>query len=108
MVDLVAVYFFLNFRARPGHFFGALALFFLGAGGAILGYLATLKLALGESIGGRPLLSLGFFCVMGGLQFLTTGVLAELVVRVYFDGRHGRAYHAAPLPPLPPDEGWHG
>jgi glycosyltransferase involved in cell wall biosynthesis len=108
VVDLVAVYFFLHFRARPGHFFGALALFFLGVGGAILGYLAAVKLFLGESIGGRPLLSLGFFCVMGGLQFLTTGVLAELVVRVYFDGRHGRAYHAAPTPELPPDAGWHG
>jgi glycosyltransferase involved in cell wall biosynthesis len=108
LVDLVAVFFFLHFRARPGHFFGAIALAFLAAGTAILGWLGFDKLVLGESIGGRPLLALGFFFVMGGLQFLTTGVLAELVVRVYFDGRHGRAYHAAPHPDPRPDEGWHG
>lgn len=107
LVDLVAVFFFLNFRARPGHFFGALALGFLAAGAGIVGYLAALKLFLGESIGGRPLLALGLFSLMGGLQLLTTGVLAELVVRIYFDGGHARAYHAAPLPALPPDAGWH-
>ena len=47
---------------------------------------------LGESIGGRPLLSLGFFCVIGGLQFLTTGVLAELLIRIYYGARHGQPY----------------
>ncbi len=106
LVDLFAVYFFLNFRARPGHFFGGIGLAVLAVGMGILGYLAALKL-LGESIGGRPLLSLGFFCVIGGLQFLTTGVLAELVVRIYFEGPHSRPYHAAKRPEIPPDAGWH-
>jgi hypothetical protein len=71
-----------------------------GLGTAILGYLAVLKL-LGESIGGRPLLSLGFFCVMGGLQFLVTGVLAELLIRIYYDGSHARQYHALHAPVWP-------
>ncbi len=107
LLDLLAVFFFLRFRARPGHFFGGLGLLVLGAGTGILGYLGALKLT-GESIGGRPLLSLGFFCVIGGLQFLTTGVLAELLVRVYFEGRHARPFHAADAPALPPGAGWHG
>jgi hypothetical protein len=106
VVDLVSVVFFLRFRARPGHFFGGLGLGVLAVGVGILGYLLALKLG-GESIGGRPLLALGFFCVLGGLQFLTTGVLAELLVRIYFEARHAHPYHAAPEPPLAPDEGWH-
>jgi glycosyltransferase involved in cell wall biosynthesis len=106
LVDLLSVVFFLRFRARPGHFFGVLGLAVLAAGGAILAYLLGLKL-LGESIGGRPLLALGFFCVIGGLQFLTTGVLAELLVRIYYESRHAHPYHAAPEPPLDPDAGWH-
>jgi glycosyltransferase involved in cell wall biosynthesis len=106
LVDLVSVVFFLRFRARPGHFFGGLGLGVLAVGTGILGYLFALKLA-GESIGGRPLLALGFFCVLGGLQFLTTGVLAELLVRIYFEARHAHPYHAAPEPPLAPDDGWH-
>ena len=92
LVDLLAVTFFQRFAARPGHFFGVIGLAVLGAGLAILGYLGGLKLLLGEDIGGRPLLSLGFFCSIGGLQFLTTGVLAELLIRIYYGARHGQPY----------------
>ena len=105
VVDLLAVYFFLRFRARPGHFFGLLGLLVFTAGLAILGYLFGLKIA-GASIGGRPLLLLGFFFVMGGVQLLTTGVLAEIVIRVYFDGRLAKSYHATEGTSLPPDAGW--
>ncbi|WP_141291033.1 glycosyltransferase, partial [Ideonella azotifigens] len=106
IVDLLSVYFFLNFGARPGHFFGAVGLAVLGFGSAVLGYLGILKL-LGESIGGRPLLFVGFFCVMGGLQFLLTGVLSELLIRIYFDGSHARQYHLMATPPVADGEGWH-
>lgn len=106
IVDLLAVYFFLRFRARPGHFFGVLGLLVMAAGMAVLAYLLGLKL-FGESIGGRPLLLLGFFFVMGGVQLLTTGVLAEIVIRVYFDGRLAKAYHASERTAPAAEEGWH-
>jgi glycosyltransferase involved in cell wall biosynthesis len=96
LVDLLAVTFFQRFAARPGHFFGVIGLAVLGVGLAILGYLGALKLVLGEEIGGRPLLSLGFFCTIGGLQFLTTGVLAELLIRIYYGARHGQPYVVRP------------
>jgi glycosyltransferase involved in cell wall biosynthesis len=92
VVDLLAVHFFLRFGTRPGHFFGGLGLTVFTVGSLMLAYLGALKL-LGESIGNRPLLALGFFLVMGGLQLLTTGVLAELLMRVYYDGGHARPYH---------------
>jgi glycosyltransferase involved in cell wall biosynthesis len=107
IVDLLAIHFFLRFGSRPSHFFGGLGVLVLGAGLAMLGYLGVLKL-LGEPVGGRPLLGLGFTCVMGGLQLLTTGVLAELLIRIYFDGERASAYHRRPLPALAPDAGWHG
>lgn len=107
VVDLLAVHFFLRFGTRPGHFFGGIGLVALTLGGLMLAYLGVLKL-LGESVGTRPLLALGFFSVMGGLQFLTTGVLAELLMRVYYDGGHARPYHARPAASPAPDEAWHG
>lgn len=107
LVDLVAVMFFLKYRARPGHFFGGIGLAVFLAGVAILAYLLGVKL-LGQDVGGRPLLSLGFFCIMGGLQFITTGVVAELLIRIWFDGRHPRPYVAAPGAPLADEAGWHG
>jgi len=106
LVDLLAVHYFLRYGTRPGHFFGGIGLAVLGVGSLILGYLAVLKL-MGESIGTRPLLTLGFFCLLGGLQFITTGVLAELTMRVYYDGRHAQPYHAMAVPPRRDDEGWH-
>jgi glycosyltransferase involved in cell wall biosynthesis len=106
LVDLLAVYFFLNFGSRPGHFFGAVGLAIGGAGTAILGYLAVLKL-MGESIGSRPLLSLGFFCVVGGLQFLCTGVLAELLIRIYYDGTHAQPYHTMTGMQVGDNDAWH-
>jgi glycosyltransferase involved in cell wall biosynthesis len=107
LVDLLAVHYFLHFGTRPGHFFGGIGLAVFALGTAILGYLGAVKLG-GESIGGRPLLTLGFFCVIGGLQFLTTGVLAELLMRVYYDRGHAKPYHALPQPPMADSEGWSG
>jgi glycosyltransferase involved in cell wall biosynthesis len=107
LVDLLAVHYFLRFGTRPGHFFGGVGLVSAAVGGAILAYLGLLKL-LGEAVGTRPLLALGFFCVVGGLQFLTTGVLAELLMRVYYGGDHARPYHAEPAPAPAPGEDWHG
>lgn len=107
LVDLLAVYFFLNFGARPGHFFGTVGLGMGAVGTAILGYLGVLKL-LGESVGGRPLLILGFFMVIAGLQFLCTGVLAELLIRIYYEGGHARQYHTMVQPTLRDTDAWHG
>jgi glycosyltransferase involved in cell wall biosynthesis len=106
LVDLLAVYFFLNFGARPGHFFGTVGLGIGALGTMILGYLGVLKL-LGESVGGRPLLILGFFMVIGGLQFLCTGVLAELLIRIYYEGGHARQYHTMVQPTLDDADAWH-
>ena len=92
VVDLLAVHFFLNYGARPGHFFGGVGLVTLGLGGAVLSWMAVLKL-LGETIGTRPALLLGFVLVIAGFQFLTAGVVAELLIRIYYDGGHARQYH---------------
>lgn len=106
VLDLLAVNFFLRFAGRPGHFFGGVGLSVGLLGSAILGYLAVLKL-LGHTIGGRPLLWLGFFCVLGGLQFLTTGVLAELLIRIYYDRGEVAPYHTSHTAPSVDTDGWH-
>ncbi|HET8748298.1 MAG TPA: glycosyltransferase family 2 protein [Ramlibacter sp.] len=91
LLDLLAVHFFLRFGTRPGHFFGGIGLVVMFVGSVMLAYLGYLKL-MGHSIGTRPMLSLGFFLVLGGVQLLTTGVLAELLMRVYFDAGRAKPY----------------
>ncbi len=92
ILDLLSVYFFMRFRARPGHFFGSIGLAFGAVGGLILGYLFFIKIFLDESIGGRPMLLVGILFSVVSVQFLTTGVLSELLSRIYFEAGGQKPY----------------
>ncbi len=111
LLDLLSVHFFLRFGTRPGHFFGGIGLVVSLVGFIMLGYLTVLKM-MGESIGTRPLLFLAFFLVMAGVQLLTTGVLAELLMRVYYDVGRARPYRLrqeaeSPADDPPQEAAWH-
>lgn len=107
ILDLVFVYFFMRFRTRPGHFFGGIGIGLGALGALILAYLTGVKLFLDEPIGTRPLLFGGFFLVIAGVQMVTSGVLAELLTRVYFESGQSRAYVARDRDALADDAGWH-
>jgi dolichol-phosphate mannosyltransferase len=77
-LDLLTVTFMGRYRHRPLHLFGGLGLVLSAIGGAILVYLTIVKLT-GEAIGRRPLLLLGVLLVVVGIQFLSLGLLSELV-----------------------------
>jgi hypothetical protein len=35
---------------------------------------------------------LGFILVLGGIQFITTGIIAEIIVRTYFESQDKKTY----------------
>lgn len=76
--DLLTVSFMTRYRHRPLHLFGGLGLLLGAVGTGILVYLTIVKLT-GEPIGRRPLLLLGILLVVVGIQFLSLGLLSELV-----------------------------
>lgn len=78
-LDLLAVVFMGRYEYRPLHLFGGLGLSLTAAGFAISVYLTVLKLT-GEAIGNRPLLFLGILLIVVGIQLLTFGLLAQMVV----------------------------
>lgn len=84
ILDLLSVFFFLRYRARPGHFFGSIGLIVGSIGGAILTYLIAIKIVLGQDIGTRPLFFISVMLILAAAQFLTTGVLAEMLSRIFF------------------------
>lgn len=92
IIDLLSVLFFVKYRARPGHFFGSLGLAFGSVGSLILMELAVTKFFFGEDIGNRPLLLVGIVFVIAAAQFLTTGVMAELLVRTYYESSERCSY----------------
>jgi glycosyltransferase involved in cell wall biosynthesis len=76
--DLLTIVFMGRYRHRPLHLFGGLGLTASLAGGAILVYLTVVK-AQGGSIGDRPLLLLGVLLVVVGIQFLSLGLIGEML-----------------------------
>jgi glycosyltransferase involved in cell wall biosynthesis len=95
VLDLLAVFFFLKYRARPGHFFGSIGLLFGCIGGLLLAYLAVLKFGFGQDIGDRPLFLIAILMVVASVQFLTTGVLAEMLSRTFFVSSGAPAHSVA-------------
>jgi len=92
IIDLVSVFFFLKFRARPGHFFGAIGLWLGTIGGLLFTHLAFVKFVLGEDIGGRPLLLVASLLIIASLQFMTTGILSEILSRIFFQTTNVKSY----------------
>lgn len=82
LLDLLTAFFFLRFQARPGHFFGAIGLVVGAAGAIAMAHLAFVKFALGEDIGHRPLLLIAILLLMFAAQFITTGIVAEIITRL--------------------------
>nr|WIE90562.1 glycosyltransferase family 2 protein [Mesorhizobium sp. WSM4875] len=106
VLDLVFMFFFMHYRTRPGHFFGGIGIVFGVLGSLILAYLFSLKVFFGQDIGTRPMLFTGFFLVIAGLQMVTSGVLAEMLSRVYLEANVSLAYVARPQPAPGEGDGW--
>lgn len=109
LMDLLAAFFFLRFRARPGHFFGQIGLVFGTAGSLLFLWLAADKFIYGNDIGGRPLLLVATLLTVASMQFITSGIIAEMLSRVLFETTNIRGYSVRePLLTEPGARGWAG
>ncbi len=92
LLDLLLILFFQKFATRPLQFFGLTGGILFFAGFIIELYLTWVKLWGGEDIGGRPLLLMGALLIITGLVLAGIGLLAELVVRIYYESSGKRIY----------------
>lgn len=106
IIDIISVFFFLRYKARPGHFFGSIGLASGAIGGAMLSWLFAVKFFLGEDIGSRPMLMIAIFLILMALQFLTTGVIAEMLSRIFFQDNRSASFVVRPSAPIADDECW--
>ena len=91
MSDLILMVFFRKYIQKPMHLFGTMGFIALGLGIIINTYLLILKI-MGHDIWGKPLLILGMIFLLGGIQLITFGILAEINVRTYFEGTNRKTY----------------
>lgn len=89
--DLLLILFMQKYFQRPMHFFGPVGLLLFSAGILINIYLAIDKL-MGADIGNRPLLILGVILLLGGLQLVLFGILAEVMMRTYYESQSKKTY----------------
>src|SRR5262249_38219988 len=99
--DLMTVRFLLRYVTRPLHFFGPIGFATVAAGVAAGGWGLATKLISGAPIflAHGPLLLLSAVLVQTGIVLLGLGLLAELLIRIYMDGRRRRIYTIAPAEP---------
>lgn len=91
MADLILMLFFQKYFQRPIHLFGGIGIIAFLLGLVINFYLLILKI-IGEDIWGRPIMILGFILLIGGIQLITTGIIAEIIVRTYFESQNKTTY----------------
>jgi glycosyltransferase involved in cell wall biosynthesis len=87
--DLVVVAFWQRYSFRPVHIFGIFGAILAAVGGIVATYLIGEKLIFGAQLADRPLFISSILMAIMGVQFITTGILADIMVKIYY-GQNGR------------------
>ncbi len=94
-LDLLTLRFISGYLTRPLHFFGKWGLASMVAGGGILAYLLIRKIVQPGfhimQVHG-PLMALGFMLLVVAMLFLATGLIGELLMRIYFESTKASTY----------------
>lgn len=91
MSDLLLMVFYQKYLQKPMHLFGTLGIFTFVIGVALDIYLLIEKL-LGKDIWGRPVLILAITLTLGGIQLITSGIIAEIIMRTYYESQDKKIY----------------
>jgi len=97
LADLITVRFLLRYVTRPLHLFGPAGFASVAAGAAAGVWIAATKVVTGAPVfmAHGPLLLLSAVLVQTGIVLVGLGLLAELLARIYMDGRNRRIYTVA-------------
>ena len=78
------IYFMRRYSQKPIHIFGTAGFIAFFTGVLINLYLLGLKI-LGQDIWGKPLLILGVILLIGGIQLVPIGILADIGLRTDYE-----------------------
>jgi glycosyltransferase involved in cell wall biosynthesis len=93
LLDLLVLRFLYQYMDRPIQFFGAIG-FFFSVVGIVAGIAAIiLRIFWDLHLVQTPLPVLSALCIIVGVQLVTMGILAEMVMRTYYESQGKKAYH---------------
>jgi len=87
LLDLLTVRFLSGFSTRPIQLFGLFGLVCAAAGFGLVGYLGFERLVLDVHLANRPIVLLAILMVVVGVQFVSIGLLGEMLVRTYHESQ---------------------
>jgi len=94
LLDLMSVKFLLDYSTKPLQFFGLVGLACLSGGAGIGLWIFARKALLDEGLLANhgPLILLGMALVMAGVQFISIGLIGELLARTYYETQDKPVY----------------
>ena len=92
MLDLMTVKFLAAYQTRPMHLFGTLGLLLLGLGTLGLSIAVVMKYTTGPGMTQNPLTTLGVMAELMGVQFLSLGLMGEVLARIYYESQGKPSY----------------
>jgi glycosyltransferase involved in cell wall biosynthesis len=92
LLDLITVRFLSGYATRPIQVFGLIGLLLGGAGALWTAILVFEKMILGYELGNRPALLLAVLLLVVGVQFVSLGLLGEMLARTYHESQHKPIY----------------
>ncbi len=103
LLDLLTAKFFYSYLASPSHALGGVGFLLIG-GGFFAGLFPILDKFVFNQWGPLrvPFMIFSVFLGLLGMQFLALGVLAEILVRIYYENRDEHPYRIARASPEPP------
>ncbi len=87
VLDLMTVKFLASYQTRPMHLFGGVGLIFLMLGILSLGASVVMKFTTGPGMTANPLFLIGVMVELIGVQFLSLGLIGEVMARIYFESQ---------------------
>ena len=95
LLDLLTVWFFQRFRTKPVYVFGGFGLGLEALSVLLAGIVGWQKLALEVAVHRNPLFLIALLFSIVGFQFLALGLIAELIMRTYFESQNKAPYFVA-------------
>lgn len=87
LLDLFTVKFLASYQTRPMHLFGLVGLALMAGGLLGLAASVAMKYTTGPGMTANPLCLLGIMAEVTGVQFLSLGLMGEVMTRVYFESQ---------------------
>lgn len=92
LLDLITIKFLQSYLTRPMHVFGTVGLLSIFAGFLSLIAVVWMKYSVGVFMTGNPLLLLSAILGLVGVQFISMGLIGELLTRTYHESQGKSAY----------------